>query len=259
MYRLSLIISEIYNKYLPLAEQNGIVLNLDVSDPTKQVSNPEQIKSFLDEQLSSTIQRADRSQVTIGVDKESITITDSDTTLSHAACRLLSNRHIEVTSRVGFGTTAKIFFQPRPITEPTAPAPSEAKIEHIAAGISIDNSAAAPTVQSEAKVTVAQNRRKLNLGAKLKLKGKSKSSRSASAKSKPAITKPTHKSAAKTNRQLSAAAKKADKEVKRIAKKASKQARKAPKTTKSAKKPVKKSTSSAQKSTRRTVKKLKLS
>lgn len=269
MYRLSLIISEIYNKYLPLAEQNGIVLNLDVTDPTKQISDPEQIKSFLDQQLSSTLQRSDKGQVTIGVDKESITITDSETTLSHAACRLLSNRHIEVTSRVGFGTTVKIFFQARPLPEP-ATEPAKPKLETVAAGIAIDNSDSAPSVQSETKATLSQNHRKIGLGAKLKLTGRKTTtqSRTNTTSTKKVAPKPKAqaKSSAKptkklqkTQRQLAAAAKKADREVKRIAKKASKATPKVVKVTAKKSRQTAKSASTTKKPARRTVRKLKLS
>lgn len=216
MYRLSLIISEIYNKYLPLAEKDGIVLNLDFSDTTKEVTDPERIKQFLDEHLESTLKRSDKGEVTIGVDKEAITITDSATTLSRAACALLSNHYIDVTSHVGFGTTVKIFFKPRELnsdassTEP----PKKLSVEGVSVDISVDSNPKQPAAQTEAK----------NTAAKGKHKGKLQTAR--------------------TKRQLASAAKKADKEVKRIAKKANKQKQKLAKT---ARKATKTTTSKSQK------------
>ena len=44
MYRISLIINEIYNKYLPLAEEAGITLNLDFPDPTIETKNTTKLK-----------------------------------------------------------------------------------------------------------------------------------------------------------------------------------------------------------------------
>lgn len=242
MYRLSLIISEIYNKYLPLAEKDGIILNLDFSDTTKEISDPERVKKYLDEHLSSTLKRTDKGEVTIGVDKSSITITDSATTLSHAACALLSNRYIDVTSRVGFGTTVKIFFQPRELPSEST---EKLKLEVEGVGISamVDNSEQdAPALNSEVKVATKQGKKRLGFGAKLRLKG-NKPGKTSTAKTaaKAAKTKTATKPKAKqlktpAKRKLDAAARKADREVKRIAKKAQK-----------AKKPIKATKSSSPK------------
>ncbi len=246
MYRLSLIISEIYNKYLPLAEKDGIILNLDFSDTTKEITDPERIKKFLDEHLDSTLKRSDKGEVTIGVDKDAITVTDSATTLSRTACALLSNRYIDVVSRVGFGTTVKIFFKPRELDSSADPAQSSEKIsiEGVSANISVDNNPEKPTVQTTAKVATTKGKRKFGLGAKLKLTGKNKTQSPTTPKKstkppKQLVNKPTSKlQTARTKHQLTAAAKKADKEVKRIAKKASKQKRKLTKTTRTATKKV---------------------
>lgn len=224
MYRLSLIISEIYNKYLPLAEKEGIILNLDFSDTTKEITDPDRIKRYLDDNLSSTLKRSDRGEVTIGVDKTSITITDSATTLSHTACALLSNRYIEVSSRVGFGTTVKIFLQPRELpAQPTAKKPA-LKVEGVGVAAALNNEGTNPTFKSEVKVATKQGQKNLQLGAKLKLKGKSTMKTSTKNKLKSAEAS-AKKLKGKADRKLSAAAKKADKEVKRIAKKAEKQAK----------------------------------
>lgn len=260
MYRLSLIISEIYNKYLPLAEKDGIILNLDFSDTTKQISDPDRVKQDLESHLSSALKRSDQGEVKISVDKTAISITDTGTTLSHSACALLSNRYIDVSSRVGFGTTVKIFLQPRELPE-RQPQP-KLEVEGVAAAVALDNSSKEPTLQTEAKLATKQRKTRRTLGARLQLKGKAKSSAKSNTKSsqKPAATKPTKKSlkakstkkltTVKNSRQLAAAAKKADKEVKRIAKKAAKQSKKVAKTStkKSPTKVTKPSTKSTAKS-----------
>ena len=236
MYRLSLIISEIYNKYLPLAEKDGVILNLDFSDTTKEIADPERVKQYLDKHLDSTLKRSDRGEVTISVDKGAIVITDSATTLSRAACALLSNRYIEASSRVGFGTTIKIFLQPRSDIS-TNPASPEEKphVESAGFAVSIDKTAPNPVLESKVALTGKQKQKKFSLGAKLRLRGKKKS-QSNTKTTKPETSKKTSSlkstlAKQKSKRQIAAAARKADKEVKRIAKKASKQAKKISKKT----------------------------
>lgn len=112
MYRLSLIIGEVYNKYLPLAEKGQITLNLDFPDATTTVDD-EQLQVELDQQLSSAFQRAPRGEVSIRVTAEAIIIHDSGTTLSVPACKLLSHGRISVKSRVGFGTDVYISLLPK--------------------------------------------------------------------------------------------------------------------------------------------------
>jgi len=259
MYRLSLIISEIYNKYLPLAEKEGIILNLDFSDTTKEIPDSDRVKKFLDEHLESTLKRSDHGEVTISVDKEAITITDSATTLSPSACALLSNRYIDVKSRVGFGTTVRIFFSPREVVDDLPNSP-ETEIEGIAFSISADKSSGKPTVESEVRLKTGDKRtkRKLNFGANLRLNGKNQVAEETQSTNEnltegknPSIKKlsqPSQKTTAQTKRQLAAAAKKTNKEVKRIVKRAKKQ-----------NKQLNKTTNQKATKTQKTVRKLKLS
>lgn len=114
MYRLSLIISEIYNKYLPLAEKGSIALNLDFSDTTQTIDDPEAIKIDLEKHLSSALSRSDRGEISISVEQGAIVIADSGTILSKPICALLSKGRVDVTSRVGFGTTIRISLLPPP-------------------------------------------------------------------------------------------------------------------------------------------------
>lgn len=111
MFRLSLIINEIYNKYLPLAEKSNISLNLDFCDPTQTIDTPESIQDDLEKHLNSLIKNhrnGDRSEIKLSVRKNAITITDNQTILSKTLCNLLSGEHITVKSRIGFGTTVTI-------------------------------------------------------------------------------------------------------------------------------------------------------
>lgn len=108
MYHLSFIISEIYNKFLPLAEQNGIQLDLDVVDSSVIAKELSGIQEDVEKTLSETISRSDKGKISIKVNRQEIIISDTGTTLSHSLCSLLSSKYVDVKSRVGFGTTIRI-------------------------------------------------------------------------------------------------------------------------------------------------------
>ena len=110
MYRLSIIIDEIYLKYLPLAEKMGITLNLDFPDPTVKVDKADNVRKELDRSVKSALGRTIKGEIKIEVKKGKITVTDGGTTLSKEACAMLSGEHVTVKSKVGFGTTAVISF-----------------------------------------------------------------------------------------------------------------------------------------------------
>lgn len=111
MYRASLIINEIYNKFLPLAEQNGVRIDLDISDPEIVENEITEIKKDVEKTLSDAINRSSKGQITISLSEHKITITDTGTVLSKLACDLLSSKHVQVSSRVGFGTKAQIMLE----------------------------------------------------------------------------------------------------------------------------------------------------
>ena len=110
MYRLSIIIDEIYLKYLPLAEKMGITLNLDFPDPTVKTDKTDKVRKELDKSMKSALSRTIKGEIKIEVKKGKITVADSGTTLSKEACAVLSNEHVTVKSKVGFGTTVTIAF-----------------------------------------------------------------------------------------------------------------------------------------------------
>lgn len=129
MYRLSLIISEVYRQFLPLAEKGKICLNLNFSDTTQEVSDSDEIRQALERALDSAFERSDRGEISISVDRSAITITDQGTILSKAACALLSKGRVQVKSRVGFGTTVHIALGPvsTDVASPTTTLPSTAQ------------------------------------------------------------------------------------------------------------------------------------
>lgn len=108
MYRLSLIISEVYNKFLPLAEKNGIQLNLDLIDSDVVTEELTGIKDDVEKAISEAIGRSAQGEIAIQVNRKEIVISDTGTTLSRPVCTLLSGKYIDVSSRVGFGTKVRI-------------------------------------------------------------------------------------------------------------------------------------------------------
>lgn len=108
MYRLSLIINEVYNKFLPLAEKNGIQLNLDLIDSDVVTEELTGIKDDVEKAISEAIGRSAQGEIAIQVNKKEIIISDTGTTLSRPVCALLSGKYINVSSRVGFGTKVRI-------------------------------------------------------------------------------------------------------------------------------------------------------
>ncbi len=108
MYRISLIIGEVYQKYLRLAEQNRVQLNLDLGENNEQVDNPKEIQQELEKHLDSALQRSAQGEITVSIKNHQIIITDSGTVLSGPICALLSKGRVTVKSRVGFGTSVRI-------------------------------------------------------------------------------------------------------------------------------------------------------
>lgn len=109
MKRLSILISDIYNKYLPLSKNQHIELNLGVIDSDSEVIDAEEVEAHLDEQLQQLLKKSrNHGAISLGIEKGNIIIHDSETILSPLACAGLSHGRVEVKSRVGFGTTIRI-------------------------------------------------------------------------------------------------------------------------------------------------------
>lgn len=121
MQRLSTIINDIYNKFLPLAERTNVQLDLDFADPTQEVSDPEELKREVEFQLKAILDTADEGNISLAVKNDAIVITDSGTILSPTFAGLLTTERVSVKSRVGFGTTVTISFK-RATSNESAPA-----------------------------------------------------------------------------------------------------------------------------------------
>lgn len=113
MKRLSLLVSDVYNKYLPISEKQKIELNLNITDYDSEVADIDEIQSQLDEQLQNLLQNSRKNgAVSLGVQQDYIVIRDSETVLSPLVCAALSRGRVKVKSRVGFGTTIYISVKP---------------------------------------------------------------------------------------------------------------------------------------------------
>jgi len=109
MKRLSLLISDVYNKYLPVSEDQKVELNLNITSLDSEVKDADEVQAHLDEQLHHLLKKSRRHGViSIGVQDDYIILRDSETILSPLICRTLSHGRVEVKSRVGFGTTIYI-------------------------------------------------------------------------------------------------------------------------------------------------------
>lgn len=116
MARLSDIVHPVYQKFLPTAERLGIELDLDFVDTTCAVDNDAALLTeLLTRELQAALKRAQHSRskrLVLKVTAREITIHDPVTVLSRATLATLNNQaDVQVSSRVGFGTTVKIPLQ----------------------------------------------------------------------------------------------------------------------------------------------------
>lgn len=210
MHRISIIINEIYQKFLPIAERSGITINLSCPDPSIEVEDPDQLRADLEESLNSALSRTSAHEIQISVDRYAITITDPETILSKTACALLSRSFLTIDSRVGFGTTISIALH-RPSSSNHAEIASKTPNFPPETSKSLSEASEAP-----AKVLAPKDPAPTPKPAK-----------TASKSPKKHILKPKTKKSApklsKNQRQLNRAAKKADRKVQKLAKKAKKQ------------------------------------
>lgn len=105
-------IHNLYNKVLPIAQNSGVELNLDYSDPSSfdidvETDDPE-LKAELEEELKNAITRTNSGSVKLRVSNGIVTISDTGTVLSRPLCESLSHGRVKVKSRVGFGTSIDI-------------------------------------------------------------------------------------------------------------------------------------------------------
>lgn len=108
MERASDIITKIYQKYSPIVKKLGVSLDIDFPDTTITIGEKARVEKELEKSLKNAVARSRGGRIVVAVRPGKITVTDDGTTLSRAACELLSSKHVKVKSRVGFGTTVTI-------------------------------------------------------------------------------------------------------------------------------------------------------
>ena len=108
MVKLIEIIDRVYEKYLPKIRDFRITFNLDFPDTTLEIEDGARVEKALDENLNSAISRAKDGEIKISVKKGEISISDTGTVLSKTLCEKLSNDHVKIKSRLGFGTKVTI-------------------------------------------------------------------------------------------------------------------------------------------------------
>lgn len=105
-------IHNLYNKVLPIAQNSGVELDLDYSEPAeleiKVEADDPKLQAELEEELKNAITRTDSGRVKLKVSDGVITISDTGTILSRPLCESLSHGRVKVKSRVGFGTSISI-------------------------------------------------------------------------------------------------------------------------------------------------------
>lgn len=132
MNKFSQTIHNLYNKILPIAEQSGVELDLDYSDPATiefdvETDDPE-LKAELEEELKNAITRTNSGSIKLKVANGAISITDTGTILSRPLCESLSHGRVSVKSRVGFGTNIDISLAKEDKTDKEAKADTASKI-----------------------------------------------------------------------------------------------------------------------------------
>lgn len=111
MKRLSTIIEQLYQRYLPEIGKNHIIFDLDFADTTITISDPERLEMDLSRNLRDAIARAKNAKLSVVIKKDHIEIKDEGKILSKSACNLLCKEFVTVKSRVGFGNTVIIRYQ----------------------------------------------------------------------------------------------------------------------------------------------------
>lgn len=108
MERISDVINNLYQKYLPIVKKFGITLDIDFPDTTLTIRERARVERDLDQSLRSAVDRSKNGRIAISIRPGKIVVADNGTILSKTTCELLSTEHVKVKSRVGFGTTVTI-------------------------------------------------------------------------------------------------------------------------------------------------------
>ncbi|MBQ3348292.1 hypothetical protein IJG90_02120 [Candidatus Saccharibacteria bacterium] len=105
MEYISEIISQFYQKYLPITQKLHLSLELDFPDTTLTTGSPAQLSRTLDRAMRTMItQSHPGDQIRLAISPRTITLTNNNTILPPSACQNLASTNIRIKSRVGFGT-----------------------------------------------------------------------------------------------------------------------------------------------------------
>lgn len=108
MERISDTITKVYQKYSPIVKKLDVSLDIDFPDTTIKIGEKARVEKELEKSLKNAVSRSRGGRIVVAVRPGKITVTDDGTTLSKAACELLTTEHVKVKSRVGFGTVVTI-------------------------------------------------------------------------------------------------------------------------------------------------------
>ena len=103
-------IRQLYHKALPAATRKGISLNLDLRAGASEISlaTAHQIQKF----FNLSLKRTGVTRLMIRTSTRQLELSDNGAPLTKTECNALINDGRSVKSRVGFGTTVTIVFNP---------------------------------------------------------------------------------------------------------------------------------------------------
>lgn len=118
MVKLSAIINPIYREYTPLLRRIGLILDLDLKNPTTPVNDPDalqfELKKYLDLALTPDKDLAGALRSTPGrivisdQPAHCLSVKDTSLVISPTQRQALTSKSTSVKSRLGFGTTFTI-------------------------------------------------------------------------------------------------------------------------------------------------------
>ena len=116
--KLADVVNPIFREYTPLLRRIGLILDLDLKNPTTPVNNPDalqfELKKYLDftltpdKSLSGALRSTPGRIVISDQPAHHLSVKDTSLVISPAQRQALTSKVTSVKSRVGFGTTFTI-------------------------------------------------------------------------------------------------------------------------------------------------------
>ena len=109
MYKLALIVNEVYKEGLKLAEESGKEIDLEFFDPGQRIKDRDRVFLALSGAVEAAVKRA-KKHISVKVRKTFISVTDDGRVLPVSELEKISDEELGVTvrSRVGVGTEVTI-------------------------------------------------------------------------------------------------------------------------------------------------------